>query len=124
MKITIDNDIVKKIDIIREDYGDMKLKFMFQRNEERFVMGKMSIERVERLLELFGKDSLSKVKNVPVRLALDVFEKDEEAEIIAIGDLLENRWLMLATYQEKQITTFEEMIGYDRIKDIEFGIWL
>ncbi len=122
MKIVVGTDIIKKIDLIKDN--GIFLKMMFKGNDEDVLIEILNIDFIAKLLELLKFNSLGKVKNVPIRLILtDSEEEDDMLELIAIGDIIEDRWLACdSIFEAPEIIEFEKLFEVDEQTDIELEV--
>ncbi len=124
MRIGIITEVIQKVDIGSGEYG-VCLEITTKRDNAILCIPFSRSDYLQEFLMLLGKESLSAVNDVPVRMLGTIEPGDdgsvsEEIEIVAVGDLLEDAWLVFADEDEVDIVDFEALIKELGLQDAEY----
>lgn len=121
MEVTVINDIIKSIDIVKGE-NEAYLEFSMKRGDDALCLPLVQSDYIKELLQLLNSEGLSKVKDVSVRL-FGTIESEAgnnfELEAMAIGDLLEDKWLMFAEDGDAVIVNFDTLIEELGLQEVE-----
>lgn len=114
MEITVINDIIKKIDVVKGQNG-VYLEFSVKRGDDTLCLSVVQSDYIEKVLQLLGKKSLGRVKNVPVRFFGTIEgqtegKKEFYMKTMAVGEHLENKWLIFNGAGDAIIVDFDTLI--------------
>lgn len=124
MRIGIITEVIQKVDVGSGEYG-VCLEITTKRDNAILRIPFSRSDYLQEFLMLLGKESLSAVNDVPVRMLGTIEPGDDgsvsdEMEIVAVGDLLEDAWLAFADEDEVDIVDFEALIKELGLQDAEY----
>ena len=125
--IGIVTEIIQKVDIRSGDDG-VCLDIALKQGNDMISIELSRVDYLEELLILLGKKSFLEVTDVPVRMLVveqigDDDSVSDEMEVVAIGDLLEDSWLLLSDEDEVDRVCFDTLIEAWEQQGVEFVVF-
>lgn len=121
--IGIINEVIQKVDIGCGDDG-VYLVFEQKQTNDMLCIPLLRSDYLKEFLQIVGKEKLSEVKDVPVRMFVtcEIGVDDsisDELEVVAIGNLLEDKWVVLSSEEEADIVDFDTITEYLGLQEAE-----